>query len=337
MKISIHALREEGDPEVRPLGRKRFGISIHALREEGDRLDNVLCGLLGLFLSTPSARRATASTQATGKTYTVFLSTPSARRATNFQTDYDKRVEFLSTPSARRATRGPEGSGGGLRISIHALREEGDLDSDLLISIEDDISIHALREEGDITLTAGSLTTSDFYPRPPRGGRPETVAMRLELSLFLSTPSARRATGQYEPFRAYAQISIHALREEGDRLSEYFSREGPDFYPRPPRGGRPGGYLITIYIFRNFYPRPPRGGRHLPPKYQAQAVKFLSTPSARRATGGVVDGVGPGGISIHALREEGDLIDRRVWGAGKISIHALREEGDTSPPRLTAW
>ena len=41
------------------------------------------------------------------------------------------------------------------------------------------------------------------------------------------------------------------------------------------------------------------------------ASKFLSTPSARRAT----DAVGVGGlgqlISIHALREEGDERDRR--------------------------
>ena len=34
-------------------------ISTCALREEGNRLYNVLCGLLGQFLSTPSARRAT--------------------------------------------------------------------------------------------------------------------------------------------------------------------------------------------------------------------------------------------------------------------------------------
>ena len=33
-------------------------------------------------------------------------------------------------------------------------------------------------------------------------------------------------------------------------------------------------------------------------------------------------------ISIHALREEGDLPDYRVCTGIKISIHALREEGD---------
>ena len=56
------------------------------------------------------------------------------------------------------------------------------------------ISIHALREEGDEELTA-------------------CIVRR---DLFLSTPSARRATNspQFTPFTT--QISIHALREEGD-------------------------------------------------------------------------------------------------------------------------
>ena len=36
MKISIHALREEGDQTVAVLD-KMLHISIHALREEGDR------------------------------------------------------------------------------------------------------------------------------------------------------------------------------------------------------------------------------------------------------------------------------------------------------------
>ena len=61
-----------------------------------------------------------------------------------------------------------------------------------------------------------------------------------------------------------------------------------------------------------FYPRPPRGGR------QGHAVgavrrtkRFLSTPSARRATlGGRANVIaGDDGISIHALREEGDGVN----------------------------
>ena len=80
---------------------------------------------------------------------------------------------------------------------------------------------------------------NNFYPRPPRGGRPKRKdwATRMELisihalreegdflahstlpklAIFLSTPSARRATDFYYPVFANLGISIHALREEGD-------------------------------------------------------------------------------------------------------------------------
>ena len=78
------------------------------------------------FLSTPSARRATASSGRPAKTtayfyprpprggrrisfimsrlFLKFLSTPSARRATGIRLGYKATVKFLSTPSARRAT-----------------------------------------------------------------------------------------------------------------------------------------------------------------------------------------------------------------------------------------
>ena len=101
-----------------------------------------------------------------------------------------------------------------------------------------------------------------FYPRPPRGGRPGPRPHNRQDCLFLSTPSARRATmvssenhlqsryfyprpprGGRPPAAFYfifsAKISIHALREEGDRGFPVGFRRGGYFYPRPPRGGRP--------------------------------------------------------------------------------------------------
>ena len=100
-------------------------------------------------------------------------------------------------------------------------------------------------------------------------------------------------------------ISIHALREEGDQSGKRGSLRKGDFYPRPPRGGRP-------------IPTPRRG----------ESNQFLSTPSARRATVGRASSMFRSTISIHALREEGD-VKRAVWAALlSISIHALREEGD---------
>ena len=88
-------------------------------------------------------------------------------------------------------------------------------------------------------------------------------------------------------------------------------------------------------------------------KYPATSTdKFLSTPSARRATFSILSQLASGNqISIHALREEGDPLKYRSSSAGNrflstpsarratgqagcpssscaISIHALREEGD---------
>ena len=61
-------------------------------------------------------------------------------------------------------------------ISIHALREEGDIASARLSSSLYWISIHALREEGDVDWSAYRLFLFNFYPRPPRGGRPVSEA-----------------------------------------------------------------------------------------------------------------------------------------------------------------
>ena len=58
------------------------------------------------------------------------------------------------------------------------------------------------------------------------------------------------------------------------------------------------------------------------------SFEFLSTPSARRATQNLFDLDRDGVISIHALREEGDIHKRHPRRSLSISIHALREEGD---------
>ncbi len=84
---------------------------------------------------------------------------------------------FLSTPSARRATAVVcDDLRRGL-ISIHALRE-GDHRQRLPRSTRN-ISIHALREEGDSTSSGCASGSSNFYPRPPRGGRPPSVMLMV--------------------------------------------------------------------------------------------------------------------------------------------------------------
>ena len=100
-------------------------------------------------------------------------------------------------------------------------------------------------------------------------------------------------------------FSIHTLREEGDQLIMH--------HPR---------------FQRHFYPRPPRGGRHQQSALAHETTRFLSTPSARRATAPAVVIDLAAGISIHALREEGDVNRKARMLVVCISIHALREEGD---------
>ena len=124
---------------------------------------------------------------------------------------------------------------------------------------------------------------TNFYPRPPRGGRPSRPRSQPTWAAFLSTPSARRATGVHFYKDDYQFISIHALREEGDILQTRKILARDDFYPRPPRGGRPQRTAGRKQR-GDFYPRPPRGGRREGKLTAYTRGEFLSTPSARRAT-----------------------------------------------------
>ena len=60
------------------------------------------------------------------------------------------------------------------------------------------------------------------------------------INIFLPTPSARRATARWLwAGHELNQISTHALREEGDQGKATGGNRNHNFYPRPPRGGRP--------------------------------------------------------------------------------------------------
>ena len=85
-----------------------------------------------------------------------------------------------------------------------------------IVNSDNFISIHALREEGDQDNIVNMYGSLDFYPRPPRGGRRADWVDKDDSLLFLSTPSARRATGVHHLGAVDLRISIHALREEGD-------------------------------------------------------------------------------------------------------------------------
>ena len=251
----------------------------------GGRLTSaILIPILGEFLSTPSARRATLQQSCAVCTRREFLSTPSARRATATGSPSLLLItDFYPRPPRGGRLIAPPPLRGVPDISIHALREEGDVRCYHKSTTTNTISIHALREEGDLLArvahcfawlflstpsarratpgqTPGMPRPLHFYPRPPRGGRRVAADTPLALLEFLSTPSARRATRHHPARSAFQAISIHALREEGD-VREFLDAYADD-------------------------------------------------------------------ISIHALREEGDLLCGSCWGVLSISIHALREEGD---------
>ena len=148
------------------------------------------------------------------------------------------------------------------------------------------ISTHALREEGDIRcLQTSERWPSYFYPRPPRGGRPDIVAI-IQSHKEISTHALREEgdTDKTCSLHRRCRISTHALREEGDKLYHATIGEENEFLPTPSaRRATVDGYASAAQIF-HFYPRPPRGGR------RGQSADAGST----------------GAISTHALREEGD-------------------------------
>ena len=170
-KISIHALREEGDQQCARVVQI-CRISIHALREEGDWGEPV-----------------------GGRDFNDFYPRP-PRGGRHF---FHGGRQLLDA------------------ISIHALREEGDSGA-LDFLLDRRISIHALREEGDALPPISAPLHHQFLSTPSaRRATLTTGHAKAKRHKFLSTPSARRATRQ--------------APKQGERIS--------DFYPRPPRGGRP--------------------------------------------------------------------------------------------------
>ena len=235
------------------------------------------------FLSTPSARRATQRKHRTRQA--VYISIHALREEGDACASWDTVTcfVFLSTPSAGRATMQRARLPSGQRISIHALRGEGDFPIHSL-NFFIGISIHALRGEGDTRILRGSGAAMNFYPRPPRGGRLASLGGLLTVQLFLSTPSARRATMSSSFFSSVMEflstpsarratltsssqktVQMIFLSTPSARRATSTARSllpgTSDFYPRPPRGGR-HRRAIYVHLLRDFYPRPPRGGRH---------------------------------------------------------------------------
>ena len=171
---------------------------------------------------------------------------------------------FLSVPSARRATQ-EERAGLTYGAYFYPRPPRG----------------------GRPSFTTCWSVQENFYPRPPRGGRRADAPFQKKSTAFLSTPSARRATARQFLINLFGEISIHALREEGDRqhINNVLLA------------------IISIHALRE------EGDATVPHK-ETKTTEFLSTPSARRATSRPSPVRLSRMISIHALREEGDRTAR---------------------------
>ena len=262
------------------------------------------CELCVIFLSTPSARRATFNK--VHKTNLKYISI----HALCEEGDLTRTALllflwiFLSTPSARRATLAGRFTSSTVLISIHALCEEGDPRPFRSLPTAANFYPRPLRG-GRPAARSWCPPHSYFYPRPLRGGRPSSGISRRQQAhfyprplrggrlqypklddpelIFLSTPSARRATALMDTDALAQMISIHALCEEGDQASLDALHLLNVFLSTPSARRATGGFIAP-------------DGRKL----------FLSTPSARRATRRVIGGNVNDDISIHALCEEGD-------------------------------
>ena len=98
------------------------------------------------------------------------------------------------------------------------------------------ISIHALRGEGDLLCKSLIGKLDYFNPRPPWGGRLTGRRGTLFSRLFQSTPSVGRATFTLIKNPKTLEISIHALRGEGDPARGYCGSECKLFQSTPSVG-----------------------------------------------------------------------------------------------------
>ena len=175
---------------------------------------------------------------------------------------YHSFFKFLSTPSARRATqdqihhlwRGghfyPRPPRGGRQLSTN------------LPSYQFMISIHALREEGDSYQQGLSRMWTNFYPRPPRGGRPaQSSVFESSQEQFLSTPSARRATSAFNGSNNHIRFLSTPSARRATR-KRHSPIEWDNVFLSTPSARRATRAHCSINdAAPNFYPRPPRGGR----------------------------------------------------------------------------
>ena len=140
-------------------------------------------------------RRATGASQVFGVPKIPFQSTLSMRRATTSTPRFTLRVIFQSTLSMRRATKTFAAKRYGIKISIHALHEESDLQVFQHRAGGRRISIHALHEESDSPRTLKRYGSTYISIHALHEESDFTIPLTVgRTEQFQSTLSMRRAT-----------------------------------------------------------------------------------------------------------------------------------------------
>ena len=170
--------------------------------------------------------------------------------------------KFQSTPSARRATSRPSRT----------------------MTSSSDFNPRPPRGGRPGAEPRGVPHRKDFTPRPPRGGRLSLVRCPRRWSSYFN-PRPPRGGRRADDARVgkTGNISIHALREEGDYRRVQHGHRCHFLTPPPPVVGLHNNLVWTAYtklfqpppparrattcqspfvaLSTNFNPRPPRGGR----------------------------------------------------------------------------
>ena len=162
---------------------------------------------------------------------------PGGGRRTTLNSDTAAQ-RFLSTPSGWRATEVVS-----LRCTVVC------------------ISIHALRVEGDPKSRVVDTGWTDFYPRPPGGGRLSSFSCIFLMMYFYPRPPGGGRPLDSIRHLLTLSISIHALRVEGDRALADIIMDEMQFLSTP------SGWRATIDV-----------------SVTNPFARFLSTPSGWRAT-----------------------------------------------------
>ena len=147
------------------------------------------------------------------------------------------------------------------------------------------VSIHATLAGGDGSTPALARCLACFYPRHPRGWRPDHKSYLFALFEFLSTPPSRVATAIITSGRLSAMFLSTPPSRVATASASAVVFAGV-FLSTPPSRVATRLCFTEICRTKSFYPRHPRGWRlcQILDKVFINYL-FLSTPPSRVATG----------------------------------------------------